>query len=566
MTRRGDVLAALAAMAFALAAAIVVLELWDADLRVPFTYTGDGTLNLVFIKDVLENGWYFENSRLGAPNGLELYDYPVINGETLNLLFFRILGLGTEDPALVMNLFFLLTFPLTALTAFIALRRLPVSRAISFVVALLFALLPYHFMRGEAHLFLSAYYAVPLGAYLAIAVFRGDTLFSRWRPMLVTSAMCAVVATASGSGYYAVFTVLLVLVAAALRFVSSREREALVAGAAVAAAITAVSLVQLAPTIVYRAANGTNDEVARRYWFESENYSLRITNLLLPVDGHRIDRLARMKDEYVTKIPQNEARSATLGAVTSLGFVWLMAIALVASAGAGRRYDLGLHAGLAVLTLVAVLLATTGGFSTLIAVLWPQIRAWNRLSVFIGFFSLAAVALLLGSVERRLRRPASVVVLAAVLALGLFDQTTKAFVPPYDAAKASWREDAAFFSMLEDRLPPEAMVVQLPHEPFPEPEPGPIGLYEPAKAYLHSHDLRWSWGAMRGRPDDWAVTVAQKPAAEVADVAREQGFAGVLLDRSALGESGPATEADWRRVIGADAIESAGRRYVFFPL
>jgi hypothetical protein len=150
VTRRGDVLAGLAAMVLSLAAAIVVLELWDADLRVPFTYTGDGTLNLVFIKDVLENGWYFENSRLGAPNGLELYDYPVINGETLNLLFFRILGLGTDDPALVMNLFFLLTFPLTALTAFIVLRRLPVSRGIAVVVALLFSLLPYHFMRGTA--------------------------------------------------------------------------------------------------------------------------------------------------------------------------------------------------------------------------------------------------------------------------------------------------------------------------------------------------------------------------------------------------------------------------------
>jgi hypothetical protein len=247
--RFGDAPFAAAAMALSLTAAAVVLEIWNADLRVPFTYTGDGTLNLLFIKDVLENPWYFENSRIGAPAGLELYDYPVINGETLNLLLFRVLGIGTADPALVLNLFFLLTFPLTALTSFIVLRRLPVSRGIALVVSVLFALLPYHFMRGEAHIFLAAYYAVPLGAYLALAVFRGDALFGRWRTTLVTAAMCAVVATASGSGYYAVFAVVLVILAAALRFVVSRERAGLVAGGAVVAAIAAVSLVQRAPTI-----------------------------------------------------------------------------------------------------------------------------------------------------------------------------------------------------------------------------------------------------------------------------------------------------------------------------
>ena len=552
-------------MVLALVGAALVLELWRADLRVPFAYTGDATLNLTLIKDVLENPWYFHNPDLGAPNSQELYDYPVISQETLNLLLFRILGLGTGDPALVINLFFLLTFPLTALTAFIVLRRLDVSRGIALVIALLYAFLPYHFQRGEVHLFLAAYYAVPLGAYLALAVFRGDRLFGRWRPTLITAVMCTVVATASGSGYYAVFTVVLVVVAALLRFVARRDREALVAGGAVVAAILAVSLVQLAPTIVYRAANGTNDQVAKRFWFESENYSLRLTNLLLPVDGHRIGALARWKDEYTTQIPQTEARSATLGLVASLGLVWLIAVALAACAGVGRRYELGLHAGLAALTVTAVLVATTGGLSTFIAVIWPQIRAWNRLSVFIAFFSLVAVALLLGLLERRLRAPVFAGLLALVLAVGVYDQTTKAYVPPDEAVEAAWNDDAAFFSALEDRLPADARIVQVPYEPFPEPVNTPVGIYEPAKAYLHSDDLHWSWGAMRGRPEDWAATLAGKPAAEVVAAAREEGFTGILLDRLALGAAAQATETDFGRVLGNPA-QPPDDRYVFFRL
>ena len=565
MKARSDALFAGAAMVLALVGAALVLELWRADLRVPFAYTGDATLNLTLIKDVLENPWYFHNPDLGAPNSQELYDYPVISQETLNLLLFRILGLGTGDPALVINLFFLLTFPLTALTAFIVLRRLDVSRGIALVIALLYAFLPYHFQRGEVHLFLAAYYAVPLGAYLALAVFRGDRLFGRWRPTLITAVMCTVVATASGSGYYAVFTVVLVVVAALLRFVARRDREALVAGGAVVAAILAVSLVQLAPTIVYRAANGTNDQVAKRFWFESENYSLRLTNLLLPVDGHRIGALARWKDEYTTQIPQTEARSATLGLVASLGLVWLIAVALAACAGVGRRYELGLHAGLAALTVTAVLVATTGGLSTFIAVIWPQIRAWNRLSVFIAFFSLVAVALLLGLLERRLRAPVFAGLLALVLAVGVYDQTTKAYVPPYEAVEAAWNDDAAFFSALEDRLPADARIVQVPYEPFPEPVNTPVGIYEPAKAYLHSDDLHWSWGAMRGRPEDWAATLAGKPAAEVVAAAREEGFTGILLDRLALGAAAQATETDFGRVLGNPA-QPPDDRYVFFRL
>jgi hypothetical protein len=563
--RHADALVAGAAAVLALLGAALVLELWDADLRVPFTYTGDGTLNLVLIKGALENAWPLENPDLGAPAGQELYDYPVINQESLNILLFRILGIGTGDPALVLNLFFLLTFPLTALAAYYVLRRLPVSRGIALVIALLYTFLPYHFMRGEAHVFLAAYYAVPLGAYLAIAVFRGDPLFGRWRLTLITAAMCVVVATASGSGYYAVFTVLLVVVAAVVRFLVVREREALVAGGAVVAAITAVALVQLSPTIVYRAVNGSNDQVAKRYWFESENYGLRLTNLLLPVDAHRIEPLARRKAEYVEQIPQNEGRAATLGIVGSLGFLWLIGVAVAACAGVGRRYDLGLHAGLAALTVTSVLVATTGGLATLIAVVWPQIRAWNRLSVFIAFFALVAVALLLGAAERRLRAPVFGVVLAALLLVGVYDQTSRSFIPPYAAAESAWRYDEAYFSQLDDRLPNGAMVVSLPYEPFPEPEPRPLGLYEPAKGYLHTKGIRWSWGAMRGRPADWVSTVADAPPAEVVRAARERDFAGILVDRLSYGDQVAAIDSGYRELLGEPFGDPNGR-WLFFSL
>jgi phosphoglycerol transferase len=438
---------------------------------------------------------------------------------------------------------------------------LAVGRDVALVVALLYTLLPYHFIRGETHLFLAAYYAVPVGAYLALSVLDG-----RVRVGLGVGGLAALVALASGSFYYSAFTVLLVAVAAVLRFLETRERRALAAGGFVVGVILAVSLVQLSPTIVYRIKHGGNDEVAQRYWFESDNYGLKITQLLLPVDGHRIDALADRKAEYRQQIPQNEGSSATLGVVGAVGFLWLLAVAVAAVVGVGRSRELETHRSLAALTVVAVLVGTTGGLSTLIAVAWPQIRAWNRLSIFIAFFALAAIALLLERLRRRIPPAAFLAVLAGILALGAADQTTSAFVPPYADVKAKYRADAQSIRSLEARLPERAAVVQLPYEAFPEPTPGLQDLYEPAKPYIHSSDLRWSWGAMRGRPDDWAATYATKPAAELVPAARAAGFAGILVDRRAYPDQGAATEADLRGVLGSGPEPSPDGRYLFWRL
>jgi phosphoglycerol transferase len=157
-------------------------------------------------------------------------------------------------------------------------------------------------------------------------------------------------------------------------------------------------------------------------------------------------------------------------------------------------------------------------------------------------------------------------VLAAVLAVGVLDQTTSAYIPDYDALRSAYRNDQQLVASLENQLPAGASVVELPYEPFPEPAPGGRAPYDPAKPYLHSHDLRWSWGAMRGRPEDWAATIAGRPAAQVVPAARQAGFSGILLDRTAYGPAAASVEADFGKVLGSEPEPSEDGRYVFFPL
>src|SRR5829696_1315471 len=196
---------------------ILLLRLWRADLHAPFLYQRDALVNLMIIKGVLQHSWWLENPDLGAPFGQELYDFPVMVGDSLHLALIKLLGVFSSDPFLILNLFFLLSFPLVALVSFLVLRQLGVSAAVALVCSVLYALAPYHFWRGGRHVFLSAYYSVPVGAYLVLSLLSGKPLFTRrtlsrprvlaWasKRSLVTLALCLLVASSAGNSYYAVF-------------------------------------------------------------------------------------------------------------------------------------------------------------------------------------------------------------------------------------------------------------------------------------------------------------------------------------------------------------------------
>ena len=322
----------------------LVLKPWKGALDVPYLYLGDANLYQASIKGVLDHGWYWHNASLGAPGQAQLFDFPSLGGDPLNVLIFKFIGLFTSDSAVVINVFFLLTFPLVGLAAYLVLRRLTLSPTVAIVCSILYALLPYHFLRGEGHLLLSAYYAVPLGAWLVLSVLADRPLFGTRRAALVTVALCVVIAFASASYYYSAFTVVLVASAAVLRAAATRSWRPLVHGGAVVGVIVALSLLTLVPSFVYWAANGTNPGVAHRTAFESELYALKFAQLVLPIEHHRIGALGRAREKYDGWFPRTEATVDTpLGIVATLGFVGLLGLCLLQLVSPGRRLASALY-------------------------------------------------------------------------------------------------------------------------------------------------------------------------------------------------------------------------------
>ena len=151
---------------------VIVLELWKANLRIPFEEHDDALWVNSWIKCVQETGWFLHNPLLGAPGGSDLYDFPM--SENLHFLIIKLLALVLHPSGLVYNIYVLLMYPLTACTALFVLRRLSISTGVALVGSLLFAFLPFHLFRAYRHIFIASYYLAPLQILMVLMLVRGS--------------------------------------------------------------------------------------------------------------------------------------------------------------------------------------------------------------------------------------------------------------------------------------------------------------------------------------------------------------------------------------------------------
>ena len=295
----------------------------------------------------------------------------------------------------------------------------------------------------------------------------------------------------------------------------------------------------------------------------------------MPIEDHRLGAADDLRERWLNS-SKVDAEPTSLGLIAALGFVWLLLMTLAVCAGAAGKFAGDpRHRHLAAANLTALLIGTTGGVSALIAyVVSPQLRSWTRLSIFIAFFALAAIGLLLDALYGELRRrqvraplPAFAAVLAGVCAIAILDQTGPSSVPPYAATAASYRSDQAFAEQIEQAAGDGAMIYQLPYVPFPE--NGPVlgtGPYEHVRPYLHARTLRWSFGAMKGRPEDWQAELAGAPPATLLPAIRAAGFTGVYVDRSGYPDKAEQLELELQRAVDTEPLVSPDGRFTFFDL
>ena len=91
--------------------------------------------------------------------------------------------------------------------------------------------------------------------------------------------------------------------------------------------------------------------------------------------------------------------------------------------------------------------------------------------------------------------------------------------------------------------------------------------YELLRPAFYTRTLRWSYGAMKGREGSaWQADLATWPLPDALERLAFAGFGGVYLDRAGFADSGAATEAELSRLLGVQPLVSRSGRQTFFDM
>lgn len=155
-----------------------------------------------------------------------------------------------------------------------------------------------------------------------------------------------------------------------------------------------------------------------------------------------------------------------------------------------------------------------------------------------------------------------------ILVVGIYDQTTAHYVPNYNGVRKSYENDAQFVSQIEHSVPMNSMIFQLPYVPFPENPPvNKMTDYDLFRGYLHSSDLRWSYGTMKGRDGDaWYKKVSQQPVEDMVKTISLSDFEGIYIDTYGYKDQAIELIDHLSRYLNEKPLISDDKRLAFFSI
>ena len=156
-----------------------------------------------------------------------------------------------------------------------------------------------------------------------------------------------------------------------------------------------------------------------------------------------------------------------------------------------------------------------------------------------------------------------------ILIFALLNQSTENFTfNKYEPWYQEYISTKHFIQQIEEKVPPYAMVFQLPYSIYPE--PGKIYKMKARahlKPYQFSETIRWSYGVVKGRPGDiWYKNTSSLPTEEMIKTITKIGFEGVYVDTYGYEDSGEKILFELQDILGNSFITTPNKRFYFFDL
>jgi phosphoglycerol transferase len=529
---------------------------------------------------------------MGAPGVVSIANWP----DNSNIHYFGIwvLSLFIKEPGLLLNVFFILTFAFISIGATISLRLLGITPMTSILGGVLYSLLDYHFFRGIQHLFLSTYAMVPLACVLILWVIKGEIFIGNFKlaegelrrnffsAFNLEAKISIIVAIFIGmdNTYYIFFSCLGISFAIIWNFLEERNLRKALSSLAVLFVVAISTFINIIPYLI-TVFNGVESGLyGTRSVSDIEPTSLKLSQLVLPVVNHRLNLFSRMREFYETKISTSllENYSSSLGLFISAGLIASFFIMMARRRGTGKNkpIEANVHYS-AVLNAFMIVTGTVGGISSLIAFVAPFIRFYNRVCIFIAFFSLYLISHYLDKILVKLKlRSRSRLIITALLGIvfaldqvpvgGNTDITDKYYFKESD----KYSLDKEFIQEIERITPAGSMVFQLPfiRANYFILYYNNMGFLDHFYPFIHSKTLKWSYRASLFSPAEWwQIIVAGSSVVDMLKHLAGIGFAGVYLDKFGYDDDEYAKlRGSIIEITGIEPITSKNGRMEYFYL
>ncbi|MGA3211067.1 MAG: hypothetical protein ABSD20_07140 [Terriglobales bacterium] len=545
---------------------LMLLHVRQRDFSVPLRFTQDSLQYQMISKTTSDMGWWWFNPRQSAPFGLDVVAYPINCNVDQSIVW--LVHLFSSSPGFCINIAWCLMVALAGVLATFSLHRLGASFISSLLFGTLYAFLPYSLYR-DIDFFHMSTYLLPLPCAIAI-------LLATNKPPKPAFIVPVCVLIGLNYTYNSFFGCFFILIGVLIGYFNHRNPRIWKIGLAAILLTSFFAALNLAPSFYLWVRDGRPHTVFFKPASDAERFGLKIRHLISPVLESTFPPFHKeVVQETEARFPlETENQTARLGAIPSVGFLLLIVVIFVPALMFGTAHG-DLVIASAQLSLAGVLWGTIGGFGSLFNLLVAtDIRCYNRLAPLIGFFSLVGLAVVFDRFQHwmtaRTRSILPAIVAAGLMCwLGIADQggavarlnrTRESIAHEFYALKAQ-------VGKVESSLPAESLVYQMPFRVYLGDEgTGKMEPYAPAKPYLVSRTLHWSFPDIANQTLLWHMEVARRPVPLLLPTLRSAGFSAVWLDRYGYEDDGAATIQQIESTLGQNKVITQDSRFVVFDI
>ncbi len=534
--------------------------------------------------------------RLDAPFGANWNDWPMFEQPLIFLM-----GLVTRYAGLVSaaQTIAILSHLTSALAFYLCCRLLRFHRPWSFAAALLWSFSYFHLNGALGHWFLCFDWTIPLG--VVCCWFNAAGREVRLGGRVFWLGCLAAVGIGLGNPYNLCIYGQLLVLSTAIRMWLRRNPRELIPGCLFLALTSLAFFASNYPVFHEQWLHGNNSQPLVRPYQQTEVYALKPMELFIPPASHRVQFLGDIGRKYATNAyVVGEMFMPYLGLVAFAALLW-MAFDYLCLLARWRRapdsrkgapstpntrsakFSLRVVAEVVAKAFTAPIVprrlplhfpwviwigcfSIIGGLNCVIGLFGLTVfRGSSRFSLFILCLCLLFLASRLSRITRGWSLSRKWVFALILAGLGLLDQ-----LPPTPSAAAieavsrKMDNDREFCAKLEQWLPPNGMVFQLPVMQFNE--NGPVegcAEYDLMRPYLWTDHLRFSYGWLAGRPREvWQDQAARLKPAMLARGLELAGFSGLYLNRKGFTDQGAGLLKELAAAGHTQIVEDQGGEQV----